>query len=210
MGGSSAFESHWQHWTVKSSLCALPVFTRGSIWLWVSLTTLNSEEFTLYSASVDHGGSIVSFTWVNWQLKFPYIFLLVDCFKWAPIDNIEPWKVHSVLWQFQMGWSIISFIWVKLTTKISLYFLISWLFRMGSHWHYWIAKSSLCALAVLNGGPSSVLPPWGKSENLSSQTFRCAHQKGLFTLCKTNHIWIRQLISNQLIGIWFSNWSAIY
>ena len=34
---------------------------------------------------------------------FPYIFLLFDCFKWALIDCIEKWRVHSELWQFQMG-----------------------------------------------------------------------------------------------------------
>ena len=66
--------SHWWHWTVKSSLCAL---------------------------AVSNGGSIVSFTQV--KLKFPYIFLLVDCFEWALIDNIEQQRVHSVLWQFWMG-----------------------------------------------------------------------------------------------------------
>ena len=85
--------SHWSHWKVKSSLCAL---------------------------AVSNGGSIVSFTWV--KLTFPYIFLLVDCFKRALIGHIEQQWVCSVLWQFQMG------------------------------------------------GPS-VLPPRGKSENLSSNEF---------------------------------------
>ena len=36
-------------------------------------------------------------------LVFPYIFLLFDCFEWVLIDRIEKCKVHSVLWQFQMG-----------------------------------------------------------------------------------------------------------
>ena len=45
-----------------------------------------------------------------YALVFPYIFLLVDCFKWALIGHIEKCRVHSVLWQFQMGGgSIISF-----------------------------------------------------------------------------------------------------
>ena len=66
--------SHWWHWTVKSSLCAV---------------------------AVSNWGSIISFTWV--KLKFPYIFLLVDCFKWALIDDIEQQRVHSVLWQFWTG-----------------------------------------------------------------------------------------------------------
>ena len=38
-----------------------------------------------------------------YALVFPYIFLLVDCFKWALIGDIEQQRVHSVLWQFQMG-----------------------------------------------------------------------------------------------------------
>ena len=50
-----------------------------------------------------------------YALVFPYIFLLVDCFKWALIGHIEKCRVHSVPWQFQMGGSIISFTWVKLT-----------------------------------------------------------------------------------------------
>ena len=37
-------------------------------------------------------------------------------------------------------------------TGIFLYFLISWLFWMGSHWWHWTAKSSLCTLAVSWGG----------------------------------------------------------
>ena len=41
---------------------------------------------------------------------------------------------------------------VYICTGISLYFLISWLFWMGSDWQHWAAKSSLCALAVSNGG----------------------------------------------------------
>ena len=114
-----------------------------SICIWLSWTTLNSEEVTLLSVRCDWGGPsafgyhkqhgtvkrslccllhvtrgyIISFTQV--KLTFPYIFLLVD-FSW--------------------------------------YFPISWLFRMGSHWSHWTAQSSLCTLAVSTGGISSVLP----------------------------------------------------
>ena len=66
--------------------------------------TLNSEEFTLCSVSFEWG-DIVSFTQVKltfpfpdiclwylyvyiYALVFPYIFLLVDHFKWALIGNI--------------------------------------------------------------------------------------------------------------------------
>ena len=91
------------------------------------------EKCRVHSAlAVLNGGSIISFT-------FPYIFLLVDCFKWALIGHIEKWRVHSMLWQFWMG-----------EGDISLYILISWPFRMGSHWWHWTAKSWLSALAVLN------------------------------------------------------------
>ena len=48
---------------------------------------------------------------------------------------------------------------------------------MGSHWQYWKAKSSLCALAVLNGGVYHQFY-LGKSENLSSlAVLRFASQK---------------------------------
>ena len=40
----------------------------------------------------------------------------------------------------------------SICTGISWYFLISWLFRMGSHWWHWTAKSSLSGLAVSHGG----------------------------------------------------------
>ena len=51
-------------------------------------------------------------------------------------------------------------------TDISLYFPISWPFQMGSHWPHWKAKSSLWALAVLNGGVYHKIYP--KSENVVS------------------------------------------
>ena len=76
----------------------------GSIHLWLSLTTLNSEEFTLCSGSFDQGGpSAFGIYMFIYALVFPYIFLLVDYFEWALIGNIEQRRVHSVLWQFQMG-----------------------------------------------------------------------------------------------------------
>ena len=47
------------------------------------------------------GGSIISFT-------FPYIFLLVDCFKWALIGHIEKQSSLCAL-AVSNGGSIISF-----------------------------------------------------------------------------------------------------
>ena len=38
-----------------------------------------------------------------YALVIPYIFLLIDCFKWPLIGHIEQQRVCSVLWQFQMG-----------------------------------------------------------------------------------------------------------
>ena len=70
-----------------------------------------------------------------YALVFPYIFLLFDCFKWVLIDHIEKPRVHSELWQFQMGGYILRFTWCH--TDISLYLPIIWLFRMGAHWPHW-------------------------------------------------------------------------
>ena len=52
-----------------------------------------------------------------------------------------------------MGGPSVSGIYMfSICTGIFLCFLISWLFWMGSHWPHRTAKSSLCSLAVLNGG----------------------------------------------------------
>ena len=67
------------------------------------------------------------------------------------IDHIEQGRDHSFHWQFQMLW----YLYVYICTGIFLYFLISWLFQMGSHWPHWTVKRSLCALAVSNGGGRS-------------------------------------------------------
>ena len=78
--------------------------TGGVICLWLSWTTLNSDEFTLCSGSFDWGVHLplVSICFLC-ALVFPYIFLLVDHFEWALIGAIEKHRVDSVLWQFQMG-----------------------------------------------------------------------------------------------------------
>ena len=107
-----------------------------SICIWLSWTTLNSEEVTLLSFRCD------------WGVHLPL----------AIMNNIEQWRHHCCLSDVTRGY-IISFTWVKLTfpyifilLDFSLYFPISWLFRMGSHWSHWTVKSSLCALVVLTGG----------------------------------------------------------
>ena len=69
--------------------------------------------------------------------------------------SLTVWKCIAVTF------SSSSFIWGGLSafgicifiyTGISLYFLISWLFRMGSHWQYENAWLSLSRQAVSNGG----------------------------------------------------------
>ena len=70
--------THWLHWKVKSSLWALAVS--------------NGREG-------GRGSSVLP----GVTLTFPYIFLLFDCFEWVLIDCIEKCRVHSELWQFQMG-----------------------------------------------------------------------------------------------------------
>ena len=73
-GGPSAFVSHWQHWTVKRSLCALTVVTGGP-------STFDVCIFI-------------------YALVFPYIFFYLPV---SLIDNIEWWRDHSVLWQWWLG-----------------------------------------------------------------------------------------------------------
>ena len=104
-----------------------------------------------------------------WPLSASYIYIyicivvdlaikLICCSKdWGGVylplslnDNFEQWRDHSVLCQIYRGGYIVRFTWCH--TEISFYLPISWLFRMGSHWPHWKAKSSLWALAVLNGG----------------------------------------------------------
>ena len=113
--GISDFECQWQHWTVKRSLCSLSDLPGGYIikFTWchtdISLYLPISWLFRMCSH------------WLHWKAKsslwaltvlnggggiivsFPYIFLLVDCFKCALIDHVQKQRVHSELWQFWMG-----------------------------------------------------------------------------------------------------------
>ena len=94
-----------------------------------------------------------------YALVFPYIFLLVDCFKWALIGHIEKWRVHSVLWQFWMGGSIISFTQVKLTFPY-IFLLVDCLeWALICHIEKWRVHSVLWQF--LMGGPSVLPPPGG-------------------------------------------------
>ena len=79
-------------------------------------------------------------------VTFLYIFLLVDCFKWAPIDCIEKWRVHSELCQFQPRGvyhkiHLVTFLYIFLLVDCFKWALIDCIEKV---------KSSLCALPVSN------------------------------------------------------------
>ena len=110
---------HWLHWKAKSSLCALAVsnvrftwwhFLISSYYLTVSnghsLTALKSKEFTLCSGSFKCKIHLVTFL---------YIFLLVDCFKWALIDR----KIHLVTF-LDIFLLVDCFKWALIDCKIHL------------------------------------------------------------------------------------------
>ena len=171
--------SHWSHWKAKSSLCALAVSNgreRGSIisftWIkltfsyifllvdcfeWVLIGHIEKQRVHSVLWQFQMGGRGVYCKFYLGKTDFPYIFLLVDCFEWALIGHIEKQRVHSVLWQFWMGGRGVYHKFYLDKTDFSLYFPISWLFQMGSHWSHWKAKSSLCALAVSNGREGGLL-----------------------------------------------------
>ena len=175
-----AFESQWQHWTVKRSLCALTVLARG-VHLPLCLID-NIEQWRDHSVLWQGrlGGSICLWClylyictgislyflisafesqWQHWTVKRSLCALTVLArgvhLPLCLIDNIEYWRDHSVLWQCWAGVGGLSAFGVCIfiyALVFSLYFLISWLFWMGSHLLHWTAKSSLHPLAVFNGG----------------------------------------------------------
>ena len=153
-------------------------------WNGLSLMTLKSEEITLSSGSFN-GGVILPlvskcFSMHCYFLMFSYKLTISNGLSFMPLKS-EEFTLSSN--SFDGGSFCLWYLNVSLCTAISLCFLISWLFQMDSHLCHWRAKSSLCPLAVVMGGRTIRalhLP------NLSSQTFRFAHQKGLFASHKTN------------------------
>ena len=148
--------SYWSHWTMKIS--------NG-----LSLVTLKSEEFTQCSGSFEwEGGREVHHQFypgkTDFSLYFPisWLFLMGSHWShWTAKSSLCALAVSNggVYCQFYPGKT--DFPYIFLLDDFSLYFPISWLFRMGSHWSHWTVKSSLCPLAVSNrggGSPSSVLP----------------------------------------------------
>ena len=119
----------------------------------ISFTALKSAEFTQSSGSFNWGGPSAFGVYIFSLCAGMSLF---DCFKWALIDCIVKWRGHSDPWQFQMGGVLSAFgICILIYTGISLYFLKSWLFQMGSHWRYENAWLSLSRQAVSNGGGPS-------------------------------------------------------
>ena len=92
---STCFSMHWYflistYYLTVSNVC--------------SLTALKGIEFTQCSGSFEWGVHLpLVSTCFLYALVFPYIFLLFDSFEWVLIDHIEKHRVHSALWQFQMG-----------------------------------------------------------------------------------------------------------
>ena len=100
----------------------------GSICLWYLHVFSMHRYFLIFSyyLTVSNGHSLTA-------LKSKEFTLISGSFKWG-------------------GPSAFGIYMFSLCIGISLYFLIIWLFRMGTHWLHWKAKSSLWSLAVSNGG----------------------------------------------------------
>ena len=181
-GGPPAFESEWQHWTVKRSLCALTVFWLGeSTCLWVSMTTLNSEEdnSVFWAVLTAHRGwSICLWVWTDNIEHWRDQSVFWQCFAHRGVhlplnlnDNIEQWRDHSVLWQcFEGGvhlpinlddnieqWRDHSVLWQCWLAGPSAF---------ESEWQHWTVKRSPCALTVLTGGWSICLWVWMTTLNI--------------------------------------------
>ena len=75
-------------------------------------------------------------------VTFLYIFLLVDCFKWALIDCIEKRRVHSELWQFQSGGVYRK---IHLVTYLYIFLLVDcFKWALIDHIEKWRVHSVLC------------------------------------------------------------------
>ena len=103
---------------------------------------------------------------VSSNVKLPFLttrcpVTMWNCHSW-PLDvsnNISGDCISNLVLV-----STFDHLYVYICTGNSLYFLISWLFWMGSHWWHWTRKISLCALAVLNGGVHHKFWPLGKTD----------------------------------------------
>ena len=159
--------SHSLHWKVQSSLRALAVSTGGG-----------PSAFGVYIFSLCVGMSLFDcFKWALidcivkcrghselWQFQrgvhLPLVstcFLYVLVFPYLTVSNghsltaLKSIEVTQSSGSFKRGGTICLGICILIYTGISLYFLISWLFWMGSHWQYENAWLSLSRQAVSNG-----------------------------------------------------------
>ena len=136
--------SHWSHWKVQSSFCALAVSNGGRgifpdivllvdcfEWALIGHIEKCRVHSVLWQFRMGGGGDISLYILISWLFQ-------MGC-HWSH------WKVQSSLPALAVSNGGGGYF-------LSLYILISWLFRMGSHWQHWTAKSWLSALAVLNGG----------------------------------------------------------
>ena len=145
---------------ISNSVVVTSCVITGQVHLPLALSD-NIEQWRVHSVLCQFqlgGPSAFGIYMFIYALVFPYIFLLVVCFKCALIDHIEQQRVHSVLWQFQMGGILRSFTQVKLTWVPDIFLLVD-CFKWTIHSSHWTAKSSsLCTGSFKWGGPLSVLP----------------------------------------------------
>ena len=140
---------HWWHFFISSYYLTV---SNGC-----SLTALKSKEFTLCSGSFKCKIHLVTFLYIfllvdcfKWALidckihlvTFLYIFLLVDCFKWALIDCIEKRRVHSELWPVSNWWvyckiHLVTFLYIFLLVDCFKWALIDCIEK-------WRVHSELC------------------------------------------------------------------
>ena len=144
--GISAFDCQWQHLTVKRSLCPLIVLNGGYICLWVSMTTLNSEEITLSSASVDWVGiSAFECQWQHWTVKRSLCPLIVlnggYIYLWVSMTTLNS-DQEITLSSDSVEWK------VYLPLSVNCYVDQGSISAFECQWQHWTVKRSLCPLIV--------------------------------------------------------------
>ena len=191
---------HWyflifSYWTVKRSLCAMTVLTGGVHLPLVSVSLYMHWYFLMFSYWTVKR-SLCAMTVLTGGVHLPLVSVSLYMHWYFLIFSYWTVKRSFCAMTVLTGGSICLWcLYLYICTGISLYFLISWLFWMGCHLHHWTAKSSLCALAVSNGGKGGqIYPPGVNLKIWAPGYFRCAHQKGLFALHKTNnHSYVHSL-----------------
>ena len=149
VNGGSIISFTWWHFLISSYYFTL--------WNEFSLTALKSEELTLCSGSFKYKIHLVTFLYIflfvdcfKWALidhkihlvTFLYIFLLVDCFKWALIDHSEKWRVHCEFCKFQCGGvycniHLVTFLYIFLLVHCFKWALIDHIKKQRVHSELW-------------------------------------------------------------------------